>query len=326
MKPLLIYSMCLMSLNLAASEAPTYAIVDTAQTTAFDTRKAIPLRSPGDSYYVQDANYAGNQPAYQNNGDGTVSDQVTGLMWLQSPGGKKSYAEAVKGASECTVGGYDDWRLPTIKELYSLIQFQGTDPDVRSSDTSKLIPFIDAVFAFEYGDPRKNERVIDSHFASSTRYVSTTMQGNETLFGVNFADGRIKGYPIETRRGKGQFYVLHVRGNPDYGLNRFQENGDGTVTDHATGLTWMQADSGTGMDWPSALEYAEELEFAGRDDWRLPNAKELQSIVDYNHSPDTTNSAAIDPIFDATPIRNEGGEKDYAFYWTSTSHKKGSGA
>ena len=326
MKYLISYSLFFIYLSLSASESLTYTIVDTAQTTAFDTRRSINQTSPGDRYYGQDANYLGNAPSYRDNGDGTISDQVTGLMWIQDPGEKKTFAEAVKGADKCRVGGYDDWRLPTIKELYSLIQFSGTDPDPRSSDTSALIPFINKVFAFEYGDPAKNERVIDSQFASSTQYVSTTMQGNETMFGVNFADGRIKGYPIETRRGEGRFYVLYVRENPDYGVNRFEDNGDGTVTDHATGLTWTKADSGEGMDWPSALEYAEELEFAGQDDWRLPNAKELQSILDYSRSPDTTDSAAIDPIFDATMIRNEGGDEDYAFYWTGTSHKSGRGA
>jgi hypothetical protein len=148
------------------------------------------------------------------------------------------------------------------------------------------------------------------------------MKGAETLFGVNFADGRIKGYGLKDPRGRGDktFFVLYVRGNPDYGQNQFVDNGDGTITDAATGLTWMQADSGIGMDWPHALEYAEALEFAGHSDWRLPNAKELQSIIDYTRSPDTTDSAAIDPIFQATPIVNEGGEKDFASYWTSTTH------
>ena len=63
-------------------------------------------------------------------------------------------------------------------------------------------------------------------------------------------------------------------------LPRYQDNGDGTITDKATGLTWMKADSGKGMDWPTALEYAEDLKLAGHADWRLPNAKELQSIID----------------------------------------------
>jgi len=312
--------------TLAAATSLPYTIVDTAQTTAFDTRKSIPLPSPGEPYYGQDANYTINAPSYTDNHNGTISDQHTGLMWTQDPGAKKTYAQAVKGATGCRVGDYNDWRLPTIKELYSLIQFNGTDPDPRSTQTSKLSPFISEVFAFQYGTPAQNERVIDSQFATSTQYVSTTMNGNDTMFGVNFADGRIKGYPIESRRGKGKFYVLYVRGNPDYGINQFKDNGDGTITDHATGLTWMQADSGTGMDWPTALEYSENLNYAGHSDWRLPNAKELQSILDYTRSPDTSNSAAIDPIFQTTEIKNEGDETDYGFYWSSTSHKRGPGA
>lgn len=291
--------------------AVNYPIVDTGQTTAFGA-------SGG-----QDAHYSANAPAYKDNGNGTVTDLVTGLMWTQDPGQKMTFDDAVKQASECKTGGYADWRLPTIKELYSLIQLNGTDPDPMSTDTSNLKPFIDdSIFMFTYGKEEDGDRIIDSQFATSTKYVSTTMRGAETMFGVNFADGRIKGYGTEDPRGQGAktFYVLYVRGAADYGINQFKDNGDGTITDEATGLTWMKADSGNGMDWPTALDYAEGMEFAGYADWRLPNAKELQSIIDYTRSPDTTDSAAIDPIFDATEIVNEGGEKDFAHYWSSSTH------
>lgn len=289
--------------------ASTYPIVDTGQTQAYGLDAG------------QDAQYTVNPPSYQDNGDGTVSDLVTGLMWTQDPGEKMTLSEAFKNAKRCGLGAHSDWRLPTIKELYSLIQLNGTDPDPMSTDTSGLKPFIDTdFFKFKYGQEEKGERIIDSQYASSTKYVSTTMDGNETMFGVNFADGRIKGYPIEGRRGEGKYYVIYVRNNPDYGKNKFKDNGNGTITDDATGLTWMKADSGNGMDWPAALEYAEDLEFAGHSDWRLPNAKELQSIIDYTRSPDTSGSAAIDPIFEATEITNEGGEKDFAHYWSSSTH------
>ncbi|MGZ0655032.1 Lcl domain-containing protein [Coraliomargarita sp. W4R72] len=319
----IISGLCSLFFASAALGQVTYPIVDTAQDRTYNDRSEITYPQSGDAFYGQDAQYAGAQPSYQDNGDGTVSDQVTGLMWTQDPGEKMSLKEAVKNAASCRVGGHDDWRLPTIKELYSLIQLNGTDPDPMSRDESNLKPFIDeSVFKFTYGKEENDERIIDSQFATSTKYVSTTMRGAETLFGVNFADGRIKGYGLTDPRGRGDktFFVLYVRGNSDYGTNKFVDNGDGTITDEATGLTWMQADSATGMDWPSALEYAENLELAGHSDWRLPNAKELQSIIDYTRSPDTTDSAAIDPIFEVTPILNEGGKKDYANYWTSSTH------
>ena len=178
---------------------------------------------------------------------------------------------------------------------------------------------------FEYGDQNAGERVIDSQYLSATKYVSTTMNGNETAFGANFADGRIKGYGLRDPRGRREktFYVIYVRGNSSYGMNDFQDNGDGTVTDNSTGLMWMQADSGKGMVWEDALGYCEQLEYAGYSDWRLPNAKELQSIVDYTRSPATTNSAAIDPIFSISSITDEGGKINYPFYWTSTTHVNG---
>lgn len=91
---------------------------------------------------------------------------------------------------------------------------------------------------------------------------------------------------------------------------------------------WSQDDSGYGMDWQDALAYVQQLNeqaYLGYSDWYLPNAKELQSIVDYARSPDTTNSAAIDPIFNATAITNEDGERDWAFYWTGTTHASARG-
>lgn len=86
---------------------------------------------------------------------------------------------------------------------------------------------------------------------------------------------------------------------------------------------WMKTDSGKGMTWEDALAYAENSTYAGYNDWRLPNAKELQYIVDYNRSPDTTDSAAIDPVFITSSITNETGQRDYPFFWTSTTHLDG---
>lgn len=309
--------------------AYTYPIVDTGQEYCYDSSTSIPCPEEGQSYFGQDGQVIGSQARYQDNGDGTVTDLVTGLMWQQDPGEKMTYAEAVAGAESFSLAGYSDWRLSTIKELYSLIDFSGSDVS-RCVDEGSCTgnPFIDTdYFDFEYGDTSAGDRIIDSQWATSTIYEGSVMNGSQAMFGVNFADGRIKGYG--TRVGHGgqekEFFVIYVRGNTSYGVNDFVENGNGTLTDNATGLTWMQSDSGNGLDWEGALNYCSSLDYGGSDDWRLPNAKELHSIVDYTRSPDTTNSAAIDPIFNTTSITNEAGQFDYPAFWSSTTHAKSNG-
>jgi Protein of unknown function (DUF1566) len=245
-----------------ATSNSAYRVIATNQTTFYNDSTAISeVPTSGQAFYGQDAQYNGRQarPSYKDNGNGTVTDNGTGLMWQKDPGAKKTNAEAVQGASSCRTGGYSDWRLPTIKELYSLILFSGVDPSgVNGNGTSSQTPFIDTnYFDFQYGNTSAGERIIDAQYWSSTNYVSTTMGGARTTFGVNFADGRIKGYPTDMGpRGMPMTeFVCHVRGNNDYGKNSFSDNGDQTVTDKATGLTWSKGDSGKGMNWQEVLAW-----------------------------------------------------------------------
>ena len=99
----------------------------------------------------------------------------------------------------------------------------------------------------------------------------------------------------------------------------YTDNGDGTVTDNRTGLTWEKktdANLTTNYTWPGALEYVAALNamnggagFANHKDWRLPNIRELLSIVDYGRF-----NPSIDPIFGPTA-----GGSNFAAYWSSTS-------
>ncbi|MEN8905367.1 MAG: DUF1566 domain-containing protein [Clostridiales bacterium] len=300
------------------AEEGKYNIVDTGVVKYYSDKKEISEPIKNSEFYGQDANYINNSPSYTDNKDGTITDNNTNLIWQKETEDKITWEEAVEGASKCNIGGYNDWRLPTVKELYSLIQFTGY------SNVEGYKPYIDTdYFDFSYGD-ESVERKIDSQYATSTIYESDTMNGNATMFGVNFADGRIKGYPISNKK----FYVMYVRGNTSYGMNKFVDNKDGTITDLSTGTMWLTYDSGyltdeKAMDWKSALAWCENLDYAGYDDWKLPNAKELQSIVDYSRSPDTTDSAAINEMFYSSEITDVSGEKNYPSYWTSTTHLDG---
>lgn len=100
---------------------------------------------------------------------------------------------------------------------------------------------------------------------------------------------------------------------------RFVDNGDGTVTDRCTQLTWIQQTADVTSDgkitaddqleWCEALEYCETLTFAGEDDWRLPNVRELLSILDYGRA-----NPSVDPVFRLTRIADR---NEYQ-YWSST--------
>jgi len=334
--------------NYVAPElAAPYVIVDTDQTICYDNMSEIAEPAAGSAFNGQDAQIDGAQPSYVVSDDGlTVYDEVTGLTWLQmadtdgngvleSPADKLTWTEwqsCPDALNAAEFGGHDDWRLPTIKELYSLILFSGED--VAPESNSGSTPFIDTdAFTFAYGNTNENERIIDAQYWSSTEYVSTTMGGDATVFGVNFADGRIKGYPRDIGHdGPMTMFALCVRGNTEYGINAFTDNGDGTVTDEATGLMWAQDDSGVtvpvGMNWEESLAWVQAMNsqnYLGHDDWRLPNVKELQSIVDYSRSPDTDGTAAIAPVFSTTGITNEAGDADFAFYWSGTTHATANG-
>jgi len=302
-----------------------YKIIDTGQENCYDTLIVINCPEQGDAFYGQDSQFDGNQFSFQNNNDGTIADMNTGLIWQQFLfEDKYSYEDAIAVADSFSLNGFTDWRLPSIKELYSLIDFTG----VTGLNASGSTPFIDtSYFEFRYGNINAGERFIDAQYVSSTEYVGTTMNGDFTVFGVNFADGRIKGYGTTAPIGGDKlFEVRLVRGNSNYGINLFADNNDGTISDNATGLMWSKADNGSGLNWEEALDWVyqkNQKNYLGYNDWRLPNAKELQSIVDYSRSPQTTNSPAIDSLLEVTPIIDEGGEINYPFYWTGTTHADG---
>lgn len=299
----------------------SYSIVDTGQIISYSNDAVISAPAAGEDFFGQDGNYIINQPSYTDNHDGTILDNVTGLVWQQGLTEKLTYEDALQKVKTFNLAGHSDWRIATIKELYSLIQFTGTVMGEKA-----ITPFIDTnYFAQPLGDASQGEREIDAQVWTSTEYVGKTMKNDDTVFGVNFVDGRIKGYPKYNPRthDANKMYFRFVRGNEAYGKNNFVDNGDQTITDAATSLTWQKADSNKGLNWQDALQYCEDLSVAGHDDWRLPNAKELQSIVDYSRSPETSNSAAIDPIFQISSITNEGDEKDYPYFWSSTTHLDG---
>ncbi|MFA6865532.1 MAG: DUF1566 domain-containing protein [Sphaerochaetaceae bacterium] len=130
------------------SEITEYKLPDTGQSYTYD-EDGLVVEDVDESspYWGSDASIEGNELSYQDNGDGTVTDLNTGLMWQQTPDFTRyTYDEALEYVENLNTGGYDDWRLPTIKELYSLADFDGgIVPEGEST------PYIDTdYFDFKY--------------------------------------------------------------------------------------------------------------------------------------------------------------------------------
>lgn len=81
------------------------------------------------------------------------------------------------------------------------------------------------------------------------------------------------------------------------------------VTDTTTGLQWQDNET-VNKKWDEAIDYCEALNLDGYDDWRLPNIKELTSLVDDNNV-----NPSISSVFEHTIS---------GYYWSSTTYSGGS--
>jgi hypothetical protein len=207
----------------------------------------------------EDSDFLTNFPSYIDNNDGTVTDNITGLMWQKTDGGEMTFEKASVYIDTFSLGGYSDWRLPTGFELFGLNSYDKVNPALNTNYFM--------VTGAEY-------------WWSSEKRVDD----NSMVWVVN-AGGGIGAHPkSETISGGGtrRFHIRAVR-RPDnltLPVNHFKDIGDGTVYDFYTGLTWQKLHPTLTMSWEEALDYASGLSLAGKTDWRLPDVKELQSLND----------------------------------------------
>ncbi len=311
-----------------------FVVTDAMQTSCYDgAGNIIEAPQPGDMYFGQDAQYVGIAPSYTDNKDGTVTDNNTGLMWQQTPPSEKmTYDEALEYVENLKLGGYSDWRLPTIKESFSIAMFDGK---LNPEDTSLAQPYIDTEYFDFFYDEEKP--YTGSYWTSTVCKMPATndYEEMEKNYGFNWADGHLKsyadGYNVD---GSSTGFsipagVRAVRGDENiYGVNDFKDNNDGTISDKATGLMWSAKDSGWvnddgtirelsdenygyGRTWVETLAWVEKMneeEYLGYSDWRLPDIKELQSIVEYEK---TVIPALDTDFFDLS--------REDCFVWSSTT-------
>ncbi|PKL52235.1 MAG: hypothetical protein CVV37_02295 [Nitrospira bacterium HGW-Nitrospira-1] len=256
------------SINLSGTAfdpATGFLLPDTGQTSCYtDMDSVISCPAPGNPL-AQDGSYLMNAPSFSVNTNGTAGDNNTGLMWQRSDDGTaRTWTEAADYCHDLALGGYGEWRLPTKSELFSIVDFGRYSPSINLS-----------VFP--------NAKT-DGYWSFSANQTFTDIAWN-VFFGryrttYCFPAGgdwnNYDGVAISGRDKSGTKYVRCVRGEVlPFGV--FSDNGDGTVTDSASELLWQQGNSAP-MAWAGALGYCEDLTLGGYPDWRLPNAKELESI------------------------------------------------
>jgi YVTN family beta-propeller protein len=231
-------------------------------------------------------------PRFTVSGD-CVTDNLTGLMWSKNgnlPNGTRNWQGALNYVASINSGsglcGYKDWRLPNINEFESL---------VNAGEANSATWLISQGFS-------NVESVI--HWTSTTLAHDTTSTLVVGVWGGGVSYGPKSNlyyvWPVRSgqfgtsapsevwRTGQTTMYAAGDDGDLEKGVAwpspRFTDNGNGTVTDNLTGLMWPKNANLAGgtKTWQEALDYVKTLNTGGHSDWRLPNRKEIFSLIDHS--------------------------------------------
>ncbi|MBK7697546.1 MAG: DUF1566 domain-containing protein [Saprospiraceae bacterium] len=251
------------------------------------TIKRLPDTGQTKSYtdtYGEDNDYSDLTPYYMDNGDGTITDTITGLMWQKIDGGEMTIENAKIYVENLSLGGYDDWRLPTALEAYTIQNLQFNNPS------------LDIIYF-----PKTNAEY----------WWTSDVQANDiNKIWVTNAGGGI-GNHLKTETisagGTKRFHARAVRNTFTKNIiERFKLVNEQILIDSLTGLMWQRLPYETALSWENAIKHAENLSIDQYSDWRLPNIKELQSLQDV---------ALTMPCINTSIFPNVGVKK----YWSSTS-------
>lgn len=243
------------------------------------------------------------QTRFVDNANGTVTDNLTGLIWLKDAGclQPELWSQAIQevnalasgtcGLSDTSTAG--QWRMPNMWELESMIDESATNPAVSAGS-----PFVN----------------VNGDYWTSTSYYGG-INGSAIAWAIRMTDGsyindgttNVKqsgALGVWAVKGAGGgavklqasgFYVPYIAGDDgsvEAGVPltfpRMRDNGDGTVTDTMTGLVWLKQANCINDSWSGALLDISVLasgqcgltDGSTAGSWRMPNRKEMESIAD----------------------------------------------
>lgn len=270
---------------------------------------------------------------FTNNGDGSVTDAFTGLMWVKdgnliatrdpsfdqdrTPGDGdidwKTALDYVELLNNENYLGHDDWRMPNMVELKSLVNLQY--PDIALPPDHPFINLKDVYWSSTSSEQNRALAItvmIQEHYAHSniTNPAGETEDFAKdpdivggTYWKYYLLPVRSSGTPGSVSIPKtGQHYTFYpdddgfLAEGTAWPTPRLVDNNNGSVTDRLTGLMWTQdanvmlsrdpdfAGEWGRVGWTDALDYVAKLNdenYLGYSDWRLPNRIELQSLLDF---------------------------------------------
>ena len=281
------FTLCILLTILTLAGGP---VLQTGQILSYDANGIVVTNgSVKDDGYYQ----AGVSRSYSRDGD-IVIDNITGLHWEDNESIEKPWITqgnydaddynntsgdtATTYCENFTLGGHEDWRLPSIEELETIVNYGEDEPALTKN--------------------------IFRNYTSSLYWSSTAPVFDQISYAwyIYFGDGDTGGSDKSRNN-----HVRCIR-NGSLLLSKLTHNGS-TVIDDITGLQWQDNEAvlTTAQTWSDAIEYCEDLILDGYIDWRLPNIKELFSIVA---------TSAFDPSIDNTVFLNTVSSN----YWSSTSN------
>ncbi|MFM2089998.1 MAG: hypothetical protein RLZZ127_487 [Planctomycetota bacterium] len=270
-------------------------------------------------------------PRFTDNRNGTVTDNLTGLLWLRDPGGAPnatwtnaldwcaSLASGQQGLSDGSAAG--DWRLPNLREAMSLVDFGRAFPALAEQHPFLNVPPVPVWTATT--TPNRPDRAYQADFGVGSQYIR--MKTERALVWAVRSTGLMATAPAPVPQSgaadiAGYAELPREDASTRIGVAwpspRFSDLGNGAVRDNLTRLIWLKnGNAFAGRTWSQALAACATLaqgqqglsDGSVAGDWRLPNVREMQTLLGLGNP----GIPAGSPFTNVQSLQ----------YWTSTTYQ-----
>ena len=282
---------------------------------------------------------------FADNQDGTITDTMTGLVWLKNAGcfNPSVWGDALAAVSALASGACGltdrsaagDWRMPNLNELESLVDVSNSHPALSAGH-----PFLNVSPAIYWSSTSYFGGQGGSPLAWAIRFSDGRFINDGSSNAKNFAYNQVwavkgPGGGLHQLQSTGQYvqYIAgddgHIQSGAPLTYPRWLDRGDGTVVDSVTGLVWLKQADCIYQKWAD-VSAAVKAVASGQcgltdgsqpGDWRMPSRAEMESLSDrmVNNHADFFNQTYfnLDGTVYRLPIFNH--FIPYQFYWTASS-------